>query len=167
MAMKKQALNRTMILLAATVLVATLMMITVSNVNAGDDPNFQIKKFGIDQNDEPFLTVEGKAGGTTTDEPNKGFAYVLDTDAGIFAVASHNFEDSTEVKDDVDWHAHKIKLDSDSCITSLKEKGDALLRGDKVSVENIDQVSKVKGALTVSLEKADGKVCATVIDSKP
>jgi hypothetical protein len=153
-----QVLNRGITIVAGTVLVATLMMITASKVNAVD-PNFEIKKFGIDQNGDPFLTVEGTAGGTKPTEPNQVFAYVFDTDNGIFAVASHKFEDSTEVKNDLNWHAHKIKLDSNKCITSLKEQGDALLKGDKVSVENIDQVSKVKDAFAVELEKADGKVC--------
>jgi hypothetical protein len=168
--MNTQVMNRVMIILAGTVLVATLMMITASNVNA-DDSDFKIKKFGIDQNGDPFLTVEGTAGGTKPTEAGHIFAYVFFTDDGIYAVTSHpGIEDSSEVKDDSNWHAHKVKLSNDNppCVTSLKEKGDALLHGNKVSVENIDQATKVDKVLTADLVAKNNQVCVDhVFDSKP
>jgi len=165
--MNRQALNRIIIFLASTLLVATLMIKAPSLYAA--DADFQIKKFGIDQNGDPFLTVEGTAGGTKPTQTGDIFAYVFFTDDGIYAVTSHpGIEDSSEVKDDANWHAHKVKLDNNNCVTSLKEKGDALLHGNKVSVENIDQATKVDKVLTAKLVAENNNVCVKkVFDSKP
>ena len=39
--------------------------------------NFMIKDFGIGNDGNPFLTVEGKAGGTIPDKEDTGYAYVF------------------------------------------------------------------------------------------
>ena len=39
--------------------------------------DFMIKDFGIGNDGNPFLTVEGKAGGTIPDKEDTGYAYVF------------------------------------------------------------------------------------------
>jgi hypothetical protein len=52
---------------------------------------------------------------------------VFKTDKGIFAVVSHFGKDSSEQSgpNDLDYHAHKITLDKNNCVSSLKETGTA------------------------------------------
>jgi hypothetical protein len=165
--MNKQFLNKGITILAGTVLVATLMMITASSVHAAS-PDFRIKNFGIDNDGNPFLTVQGTAGGTIPDQKGDIYAYVFFTDDGIYAVTSHpGIEDSSEVQDDADWHAHKVKLDDKNCVTSLKEDGEAALDGDTVSVKGTDATSVDKVLTAVlSAEKKGGVCVAHVFDSK-
>lgn len=145
-------------ILAGTVLVATLMMITAPTVYAAS-PDFTIEEFGIDEDGNPFLTVKGTAGGTIPDEEGDIYAYVFFTDDGIYAVTSHpGIEDSDEVGDDEEWHAHKVTLDGDNCVTSLDEDGDASLDGNTVTVEDTDaeEVNKVLTAVLSTEKKGEG-----------
>jgi len=164
--MNRQVLNRGMTILASTVLVTTLMMMTAPTVSAAD-PDFTIDTFGI-VDKSPSLTVEGTAGGTTPDEAGHIFAYVFFTDDGIYAVTSHpGIEDSNEVKDDADWHAHLVQLNGDNCVTSLKEKGKAELDGNTVSVEKT-KATEVTKVLTADLVAEGDNVCVEeVFDQKP
>jgi hypothetical protein len=165
--MNRQILNRGMSILAGTVLVTTLMLITVPSVSAAS-PDFTIETFGIDDDGNPFITVKGTAGGTVPDETGDIYAYVFFTDDGIYAVTSHpGIEDSDEVGDDEEWHAHKIKLNDKNCITDLKEDGNAALDGNTVTVEDTDasSVDKVLTAV-LSAEKKGGVCVAHVFDSQ-
>jgi len=164
--MNRQVLNRGMSILAGTLLVTTLMMMTAPSVSAAS-PDFTIETFGI-VDGNPSLTVKGTAGGTTPDETGDIYAYVFFTDDGIFAVTSHpGIEDSSEVDDDADWHAHKVKLNDKNCITELKEDGNAALDGNTVAVEDTDasSVDKVLTAV-LSAEKKGGVCVAKVFDSQ-
>jgi hypothetical protein len=165
--MNKQLLNKGKTILSSTVLVAILMMTTPSLYASTASEGFKIQDFGIDDDGNPFLTVNGQAGGKTPDKTGDIFAYVFFTDDGIYAVTSHpGVEDSEEVEDDEDWHAHLVKLDSDNCVKSLKETGDALLDGEKVSVENT-KATEVTGVLTALLVAEGDNVCVEeVFDSK-
>ena len=60
--------------------------------------DFMIRNFGIGDDGNPFLTVEGKAGGTIPDKEDTGYAYVFVTDNGTYAVSS----DWMYTK----WHTH-------------------------------------------------------------
>lgn len=72
-------------------------------------------------------------------------------------MTSHpGIEDSSDVKDDADWHAHKVQLNDENCIIDLKEKGKAVLDGNTVSVEKTKatEVTKVlTGGLAADTEK--------------
>ena len=69
----------------------------------------------------------GEAGGTESDTKESSFAYVFVTDAGIYAVTSHGgIEDSTEVDDDEQYHAHLVTLDENGCVASIAEDGKAV-----------------------------------------
>ena len=161
--MNRQVLNRGTMILAGTLLVTTLMM-TAPSLYA-QPADFTIQDFGIDKK-EPFLTVEGTAGGTVPDEENHIFAYVFFTDDGIYAVTSHpGIEDSREVKDDADWHAHKVQLNDDNCVTDLQEDGKAQLKGNTVSVKQTE-ATEVTEVLTADLVAEGNNVCVDeVFDS--
>ncbi|HEX5920711.1 MAG TPA: hypothetical protein VFY55_02925 [Nitrososphaeraceae archaeon] len=165
--MNSRVSNGGMTILAGTILVTTLMMTAPGLYASTSSEGFKIQTFGIDDDGNPFLTVNGQAGGKTPDKTGDIFAYVFFTDDGIYAVTSHpGVEDSKEVEDDEDWHAHKVKLDSNNCVTSLKEQGDALLDGDKVSVENT-KATEVTKVLTALLVAEGDEVCVEeVFDSK-
>jgi hypothetical protein len=86
------------------------------------NPDFDIKGAGIDDNGDPYIKVYGEAGGTTSDTEGIIYAYVFVTGAGIYAV-TWGIEDSTEVPDDEQYHAHLVTLDDDNCVTSIEEMG--------------------------------------------
>jgi hypothetical protein len=164
--MNRQGLNRGTTILAGTVLVTTLMLMTAPSVFAAS-PDFTIETFGIEDGN-PSLTVKGTAGGTTPDEEGDIYAYVFFTDDGIYAVTSHpGIEDSSEVDDDADWHAHKVKLNDENCVTDLKEDGNAVLDGSTVAVEDTDATSVNKVLTAVLSAEKKGGVCVTkVFDSQ-
>lgn len=153
-------------ILASTVLVTTLMMLTSPTVYAAS-PDLTITDFGIDGDGNPFITVKGTAGGTVPDETGDIYAYVFFTDDGIYAVTSHpGIEDSDEVGDDEEWHAHKVELNDKNCVTDLEEDGNAALDDDTVTVEDTDATS-IDNVLTavLSAEKKGG-VCVAKVFSQ-
>jgi hypothetical protein len=154
-----------MTILVSTALLTTLML-TAPSVYAAS-PDLTITDFGIDGDGNPFITVEGTAGETVPDETGDIYAYVFFTDDGIYAVTSHpGIEDSSEVGDDEEWHAHKVTLNGDNCVTSLDEDGNASLDGNTVTVEDTDADS-VDNVLTavLSAEKKGG-VCVAKVFSQ-
>lgn len=162
--MNKQFLSKGTTILASTVFVTTLMIMTAPSVSAAS-PDFTIETFGI-VDGNPSLTVKGTAGGTTPDKANEILAYVFFTNKGIFAVTSHQSEDSSEVQNDIEWHAHKVQLDDNNCVTSLKEHGKAVLDGNRVSVEGTG-ASTVDKVLTALLVAKNNNVCVEkVYDSQ-
>jgi len=136
-----------MTILAGTLIATILIMMTVPIVFAAT-PAFTIVNFGIvDKN--PSMTVEGIAGSEIPNTPGGGeweiFAYVFYTDDGIYAVTSHpEIEDSNEVKNDSDWHAHKVQLNDENCIIERNEKGKAALDGNTVSVKQTKATAVTK-----------------------
>jgi hypothetical protein len=144
----------------ASMLVTTGIITGATNAFAADDNNndngfnindFKIKSFGI-QNNNPFLKVEGTAGGTQASNHNTIYCYVFKTDKGIFAVVSHSGKDSKEQSgpNDLDYHAHKVTLDKNNCVSSLNEKGIADLSGNTVKVLDTG-ANKVNSVLTAKL----------------
>jgi hypothetical protein len=146
----------------ASMLVTTGLIIGTTNAFAASENNhssghgfdikdFKITTFGI-QNHNPFLKVEGTAGGTKPSNHNTIYGYVFKTDKGIFAVVSHFGKDSSEQSgpNDLDYHAHKITLDKNNCVSSLKETGTADLSGNTVKVLDTG-ANKVNSVLTAKL----------------
>jgi hypothetical protein len=84
-------------------------------------------------------------------------AFVFYTDDGIYAVTSHpEIEDSNEVKNDSDWHAHKVQLNDENCIIDRNEKGKAALDGNTVSVKQTKATAVTKvltGEFAADVEK--------------
>jgi hypothetical protein len=73
--------------LVFAVVIASLLFVNTSIVNnvaraaksqtKFNKDGFMIKDFGIGNDGNPFLTVEGKAGGTIPDKEDTGYAYVF------------------------------------------------------------------------------------------
>ena len=130
--------------------------------------DFDIRKFGIKTFQGaryPYLKVAGHAGGTQPDPATSDIlAYVFVTDAGVFAVASHGFNDSSEQMGDPDltWHAHKVTLDAQNCISSIDETGEEGLTRKRVFLaeSGATTVSKV---LTARLTVDAGSVCVAQV----
>jgi len=135
--------------------------------NQLNEPDFKIKEFGV-KDGKPWLTVEGKAGGSTPDNASQIFAYAFVTDKGIFAVTSHGTEDSSEVVNDTEWHSHGVTLDDNNCVSKLNEDGDAEVNAEiGVANTNATKVDKVMTA-QLGINNADAKVCVEkVFNSKP
>jgi hypothetical protein len=150
--MNGHLLNRGITIIASTVLVTTLMMMTAPSIYAASpDLTIDDDNFGIDGDGNPFLTVKGTAGGTIPEETGDIYAYVFDTNDGMYAVTSHTgIEDSDEVEDDADWHAHKVQLNDENCVTGLEEDGNAELDGKTVTVEDTD-ATELNGVLIAVL----------------
>jgi hypothetical protein len=157
---------RRMTILASAMLLTTLMLTAPSSYAAS--PDLTITDFGINEDGNPFLTVKGTAGGTVPDETGDIYAYVfVTTNDGAYAVTSHpGIEDSSEVEDDEEWHAHKVTLNEDNCVTDIEEDGNAALDGSTVTVEDTDADS-VDSVLTavLSAEKKGG-ICVVKVFSQ-
>jgi len=127
------------------------------------NPDFDIRGAGVDDNGDPYIRVSGDAGGTTSDTEGIIFAYVFFTDAGIYAVTSHGgIEDSTEVDDDEQYHAHLVTLDENNCVTSIEEDGNAVLHNKRVTVTGTG-ATEVNQVLTVELTASDDGICVTEV----
>ena len=72
----------------ATAFVLLISATAASNAYASgfDIKDFKIKSFGI-QNDNPFLKVEGTAGGTKPSSHDTIYGYVFKTDKGILLLS--------------------------------------------------------------------------------
>lgn len=166
--MKKLNGNAIGILLAFAALGGLMSISTILTVSAEvNEDDFKIKDFGI-KDGKPWLTVEGKAGGSKPDNASQIYAHAFVTDNGIFAVVSHGVEDSAEVANDTEWHAHGVTLDDKNCVSKLNDDGDAEVN-DMVAVANTNatKVDKVMTAL-LGINNADASVCVEkVFDSKP
>ena len=134
---------------------------TSNVVIAREEADFNIEKFGIKDGD-PWLSVEGKAGGSTPHNASQIYAYVFVTDNGTYAVTSHGGEDSAEVKNDTAWHTHGVTLDEKKCLSDINDNGDAEV-GDKVKDDDGDaeENDEVK-VINISAKKVD-KVMTAVL----
>jgi len=153
------------ILLSVTLIVVSTGVWAQNNFNEAD---FMIKDFGI-INGNPWIIVNGKAGGSTPQNASLVYAYGFVTDNGTFAVMSHAYEDTDEVENDTQWHTHRINLDNKNCISGINDNGDTEVNKDLVKVTNviIRNVSKVFTAELV-LNNTDSSICVTkVFDSAP
>jgi len=125
-----------------------------------DKADFIIKDFGIGDDGNPFLTVQGKAGETVPKEESLGYSYVFVTDNGTYAVSS----DWMYPK----WHTHGITLDENNCIGSMNMKDGAEV-GDAVKVTKTS-ATKVDKVMTVQfrVNDKDGSICVDkLFDSAP
>jgi hypothetical protein len=156
--------------LATFIVTSAILVVGTNNVlaqNKLNEADFKIKDFGI-KDGKPWLTVEGKAGASKPTNASQIYAYAFVTDKGIFAVVSHGFNDSSEVTNNTQWHAHGVTLDSKNCVTKLDDNGKAEVNGEiKAANTNATKVDKVMTAI-LGLDNANGKVCVEkVFDSKP
>lgn len=171
-----------MTILASTMLLTTLML-TAPTVYAGagspSPPDLTIDEFGIDEDGNPFLTVEGTAGGTIPDEKDEGdiYAHVFVTDKGVFVVAAHpGFADSNEQPPQEAWHGHGLELTEDQppCIVenSINDDGEAVVEGKTVTLDTSDldeedRPTEVESVLTAVLSaETKGGICVVKVFSE-
>lgn len=132
-----------------------------------ENPDFDIKKFGLNDDGDPYIDVYGTGAGTTVNNGDTIYAYVFVTDAGAFAVTSHGgIEDSTEVGDDTEFHGHLVTLgnvNDDTCVVGISETGDAAFHNARVSITGTGATS-IAGALTASLSASTPNgICVTAV----
>jgi hypothetical protein len=157
-------------LIGLIVWLIAMLMVVPGNVNAQNSLNeadFKIKDFGI-INGNPWIIVEGKAGGSIPQNASTIYAYTFVTDNGTFSVMSHLYEDTDEVENDTQWHTHRLTLDDKNCVTDINDNGDTEI-SDLVKVTNVivTNVSKVFTA-ELALNNTDSSTCVTkVFDSAP
>lgn len=140
---------------------------SVFGQNNFDEADFKIKDFGI-INGNPWVIVEGKAGGSTPQNASVVYAYAFVTDNGTFAVMSHLYEDTDEVENDTQWHTHRVTLNDKNCVAEINDNGDTEV-SDLVKVTNViaRNVSNVFTA-ELTLNNTDSSICVTkVFDSAP
>jgi hypothetical protein len=144
------------------------------------NPDFDLDQVGFTTSGDPFVTVHGTAGGTQSTSPGIVFLYFIqvsdgpDDDGGPdrYVITSHGgVEDSTEVDDDLAWHAHRIiSLDeSDACSPYgdgveivLSEDGTALITPQKVILEGVKPLWIGEVATSqIDIIAVDGHVCVT------
>lgn len=169
--MKNSMKSKKTWLFTATFMAISAILVAGTNSviaqNGTNEADFKIKEFGI-KDGKPWLSVEGKAGGSTPQNASQIYAYAFVTDKGIFAVTSHGTEDSSEVANDTQWHSHGVTLDDKNCVSKLNEDGEAEVN-DNIGVANTN-ATKVDKVMTAQLgiNNADASVCVEkVFDSKP
>jgi hypothetical protein len=125
-----------------------------------DENDFIIREFGIGADGNPFVTVEGIAGGTIAQGENMAYLYVFMTNNGTYGIMS----DSGYTV----WHSHGIKLDENNCIMSSNNKGDVEIDDAiKLTKTNASKVHKVFTA-EFSMSNSDASICPTrIFDSAP
>lgn len=133
------------------------------------NPDFDIRRAGITDTGKLRIVVQGEAGGTKpsgSGQEDKVYAYVFVTDVGIVAVTSHRAEDSGQVGNDLAWHAHRVTLDSNNCVSSIEDFGRATLNGQNVYVGKTGAKS-IDAVLTAELTVDSGVCVSAVWDSAP
>jgi hypothetical protein len=140
----------------------TINNIAFAGQNKGkfNKDDFMIKDFGIGNDGNPYLTVAGKAGGSTPDKEDAGYAYVFVTDNGTYAVSS----DWMYTK----WHTHELTLDEKNCVQSMNMKGgQGAYVGDDVKVTRTG-ATKVDKVMTAEFIIDNNSICASkIFDSAP
>jgi hypothetical protein len=158
----------TSIIITLLSLVVIVIPTGVMAQNTFNELDFMIKDFGI-MNGNPWLIVNGNAGGSTPQNASLIYAYAFVTDNGTYAVMSHAYEDTDEVENDTQWHTHRLVLDNKNCIAQINDNGDTEVNKDLVKVTNVitRNVSNVFSA-ELTLNKDDSSICVTkLFDSAP
>jgi hypothetical protein len=117
------------------------------------DANFDITQVTVNGQGSIMMTVAGTAGGTTPSDESQSllvYAYVFVTDKGIYAVTSHQAEDSNQVENDLEWHTHLVTLDGSNCVTSIQDAANAVVVGHNIILTQTG-ASEVAAALTAEL----------------
>jgi hypothetical protein len=139
-------MNKTILAIPLAAVLAVSMIVTPA-AYAEQWKDFDITDFGINGDGDLFITVAGTAGGTTPNDLEDVYAYLWVTNVGIVAVTSHIAEDSGDVGDDLEWHAHILSV-SDGCVTGETDAGVPVMDGDTITLSGTGATS-VDGAASV------------------
>lgn len=162
--------NTVSLSIAAMLAISAILIVGTNNAFAAskfNEADFKIKDFGV-KDGNPWLSVEGTAGGSIPENHSLIYSYAFVTDNGTFAATSHGGEDSAEVENDTQWHTHQVTLDEKNCVASINDNGKNELSKDKITITETN-ATKVDKVMTAELTKnTDGSICVTkVFDSAP
>ena len=104
--------------------------------------DFKIIKFGV-ENHNPFVVVQGKAGGTRGDDSGDNeFGYVFDTDKGLYGAFSA-FPNQPYTSS----HLTQKNVNGHTCLDKAQRTGHAVISGHKLTITGIN-INNVKKAWT-------------------
>ena len=147
-------------LILVNAMVSHNISFAASNERKFNESDFMIKDFGIGSDGNPFLIVEGTAGGTIAQKENTALMYIFVTDNGTYGAMS----DWSYTK----WHSYGITLDENNCMITLNNKGgaevDDVIRLTKTNATKVDKVMTAE----YSINDSDVSICPTkIFDSAP
>ncbi len=128
-----------------------------------DINNFKIITFGV-KNHNPFVIVQGNAGGTRGDESGYNeLGYIFYTNKGLFGAFSA-FPDQLYMSS----HFTQKNIKGNACLDKSHTAGHVIINGHKLTISDID-INKVDKVLTeLSFVDSDNGNCInTVYDIKP
>ena len=149
-------MNKTAFLGATIAAVFVFAMIT-NPVFASEDP----KKVSASVSGGVItITAEGDIDTVGTQSPKFISVYVVDTDAGLFAIAAHFNIDDDDATSDHEWHSHGFTLDSDGCIATINSDGTVTnAKGNTITVAGTGATA-INGAFFALLKiNNDGSIC--------
>jgi hypothetical protein len=120
----------------------------------GDSPlaDFDIRKYGVAGKDV-YIQVYGHAGQTLPEGEHTAYAYVVWTDAGIFASDSHEAQHADDENvANRSWHGHMLDINEEGCIDEIGSfRSSAKIAGTHVFISETGATEVFKAA-TVQLE---------------
>lgn len=139
-----------------------------SQATIDSSPRFNVKDFKITSfgvtNHNPFVVVQGKAGGTKGDESGDNeFGYVFYTDKGLFGAFSA-FPNQPYTSS----HFTQKTVNGNTCLDKAQKVGHVVISGHNLTIIGIN-INKVNRALTeLSFTDSDNGNCInTIYSSKP
>lgn len=115
-----------------------------------------------------MANCRGKSGGSTPDNASQLYAYAFVTDNGIYALTSHEVENSNEVENDTHWaYIRRVTLDDKNCSAKLDNNGNAEVSDEVKVTNNTSKVDKIMTAI-LSINNQGASVCVKkLIDFDP
>ncbi len=111
--------------------------------------------------------MKAKQAGTKPTNHKTIYGYVFKTNDGVYGVVSHfgKYSKHQSEPNDTRYHSHKVTLDKNNCITSLKDEGKPSFGGHTVKLLDT-HASKVNSVLTVKLDSSNSHhICVTKVFS--
>ena len=139
----------------------------------GDTANkdFDITQAGLNSLGNPFIKVDGQAGGTQSNDDSVAFAYIFTFTGGdSYAIASHEgFSDSVEGNGATDWHAHQFTASddtgsNDACIVTVNDNGQANFYPHKVVLQSTGETDLDFVATAVITPGSPTASCPALVD---
>jgi hypothetical protein len=134
-----------------------------SNAQSFNIRDFKITKFGV-KNHNPFVVVQGKAGGTRGDESGDNeFGYVFHTNKGLFGAFSA-FPNEPYTSS----HFTQKTINGHTCLDKAQKTGHAVISGHTLTIQgiHIDKVNKALTELSFT-DSPNGNCIDKIYSSKP
>lgn len=157
--------KRTMPVTIVSVLILTSSIIIPFSSTSAQSFNikdFKITKFGV-KNHNPFVVVQGKAGGSWGDESGDNeFGYVFDTDKGLFGAFSA-FPDQPYISS----HFTQKNVNGQTCLDKAQTTGHAVISGHNLTIAgiSINYIKKVWTQLSFT-DTSNGNCVNKIYNSK-